>query len=96
MAKWQFKKGKLRGAFGETDYENKVIKIDKSKHRKGAKVKHLTKNKDGSENMLTTMAHELMHKAHPKMTEKQVEKLARKRVATMGKKAKAKIYAKFQ
>lgn len=92
---YKFKTGKVRGGYGETDLKNKVIKIDKSKHkRKG--TKRITPNKDGSENMLTTIVHEMTHKRHPKMGEEKVEKLARAMKSRMGTKQKQRLYSKFK
>lgn len=87
---------KLRGAFGETDFSKKVVRINKKKHRKGADVKHLTPNKDGSENLLTTIVHEQTHINHPQMGERKVEKLARAMKRKMSPKQKARMYAKVQ
>lgn len=86
---------KLRGAYGQIDYAKKKIEINKKKHRKGSDAKRITPNKDGSEKMLMTMQHELVHKSHPKKGEKGVEKLARAMVSKMSPKKKAKIYSKF-
>lgn len=91
---WTFTTGKVRGGYGETDFANKVVKIDKAKHKR-TNIKRLTPNQDGSENKLTTMAHELMHKAHPDWTEKQVESKARKMRKTLSRKQKQRIYSKF-
>jgi hypothetical protein len=91
MSKWTYKTGKVKGGFGETDFNKKTITIDKAKHKRGSK----TPNPDGSENKLVTMAHELMHKAHPDWSEKKVESKARKMRETLSKKAKQRIYAKF-
>ena len=73
----------LRGSYGETDLDTKTITVNKKAHKK-----------DG-ESMIDTMVHEHMHLAHPKMREKTVRKLTQGRVERMGKKAKARLYAKF-
>lgn len=93
---WKYKTGKVKGGFGETDFSKKTITIDKKKHKRGAKVGHLTKNKDGSENMMTSIMHEEMHKRHPKKSEKAVEKLARAMKSRMSPKQKKRMYAKFK
>lgn len=90
---WKYKVGKVKGGYGETDFNKKVIKIDKSKHRKN--YKRLTPNPDGSENMLTTITHEMVHKRFPKKSEKATEKLARAMKSKMSPKTKQKMYAKF-
>ncbi len=95
--RWQFKTdNKLRGAFGETDYDKKIVRINKRRHAKNQPVRHLTKNKDGSENMLVTALHEINHVKHPKMGERGVEKLARAMKSRMSKKQKNRIYSKFR
>lgn len=85
---------KLRGAFGETDLDKKVIRINKKRHRANAPVKHLTPNKDGSENLLTTIVHEGIHAKQPNKKENSVEKLARAMVSRMSPKQKSRYYAK--
>ena len=93
---WKYKTTNKRGAFGETDFEKKTITINKKRH-KSKNVRKLTPNKDGSENLLTTIAHEFAHKNHPKInSEKKIEKLARAMVSKMSPKRKAKLYRKFQ
>ena len=94
-AGWTYTSGKVKGAFGETDLNKKVIKIDHAKHKRGAKVKHRTPNPDGSENKLTTILHELGHANHPRKSEKGVEKLAIAMKSRLSKKQKQRHYAKF-
>lgn len=91
---WRFKVGRVKGGFGETNFDKKTITIDKAKHKKRG-IKHLTPNKDGSENMAITIQHELNHKRFPKKSEKEVERMARKTVGGMSRKRKAKLYSKF-
>lgn len=93
--RWSFKTGKVKGGYGETDFGKKTITIDKSKHKRSS-YKRITPNKDGSENMLVTMAHELMHKAHPSWSEKKVESAARKKHKRMSKSEKSRVYSKFK
>lgn len=95
MAKWKYKTGKVRGAYGQVDFKKKTVTVDKARHRKST-AKRITPNKDGSENLFVTAYHELMHVAHPKWTEKQVEEKAKKARKTLSTKQKARIYAKFQ
>ncbi len=89
---WQHVFRKVKGAFGDTDYDKKVIRVDKGKHKK--KSLYGVPKKDSS--MINTMVHEEMHKNHPKMTEKAVRKNTRKKVKKMSKKLKAKIYSKYK
>lgn len=92
---WTFKNSnKLRGAYGETDYDKKLVRVNKRRH-KSKTAKRITPNKDGSENLLTTIAHEMVHVNHPRRTEKSTEKLARAMVSKMGKKQKGRLYSKF-
>lgn len=88
------KDNKLRGAYGETDFEKKTIRINKAKHKKAAK--RITPNRDGSENMLTTILHEGMHVKHPNASERSVEKLARAMKTRLSTKQKNRIYAKVK
>lgn len=71
-------------SYGDTDYEKKVVRVNKSKK----------KNKRPGE-VLDTIVHEKMHVRHPKMHEKTVVKRTRKVVKTMSKKEKAKHYKLF-
>lgn len=84
---------KLRGAYGETDLDKKVISVNKKKH-KSMRTARITPNKDGTENMLTTMVHENIHASHPKMLEKTVRKLEKK-AKKLSKKLKKKVYNQF-
>lgn len=72
-------------SYGDTDYEKKTVRINKSKK----------KNKRPGE-VLDTIVHEKMHVQHPKMWEKTVRKKTKKVVKTMGKKIKSKAYALFK
>ncbi len=90
------KKG-AKGAYGVTDFKNKKITINKAYHK--SKNNHspgIKKNKDGTASMIDTMVHEEMHKNHPKMSEKTVRKLTSKKVKTMSKKLKAKVYSRYK
>lgn len=78
------------GDYGVTDDVKKTITINKAKHYKKADG---VPEKDNT--LINTIAHELMHKDHPKMHEHTVRKLTRMKVAGMGKSAKTKAYNKF-
>lgn len=94
MADWKYTTGKVRGAYGITDLQNRTVKVDKARHkRKG--TKRITPNKDGTENLYTTIAHELLHRAHPDWSEKKVEAFARKKNKTASSKEKQRAYSKF-
>lgn len=94
MKGWRIKKDdRLRGAYGETNYDKKLIRINKKKHRStNTKLKRYTPNKDGSENLLMTIVHEVNHVVHPNMKERGIEKLAKAMKARMSDKQKAKYY----
>lgn len=84
----------LRGAYGETDLDNKVIKINKKRH-KSKQVEKISKKSDGTEHLGKTILHETLHAKHPKMTEKEVRK-REKKFTKLSKKTKAKLYAKVR
>ncbi len=73
-------------AYGDTDLEKKVIRINKKK----AKLK----GRKGE--LLDSIMHEENHRIHPKMHEKNVRKLTKKNVNKMGKKQKQKLYNRFK
>ena len=85
---------RLKGAFGETTYHEggATIEINKKRHKNKRALKEFPK-KDRS--MLNTIVHEELHARHPKMHERTARKMARKRVARMGRKQKNKLYAKY-
>lgn len=83
---------KMRGAFGETDLDRRVIKVNKAAHKK-QKGKWGIPKKDSS--LINTIVHEEMHARHPKMTEKGVRKKTRTVVDKMSKRTKGRMYARF-
>src|SRR4051812_44654562 len=83
---------KLRGAYGETDFDKRTITINKKKHGDKS-LKRITPNADGTENMLTTIVHEAMHVKHPQKGERAIEKLARAMVSRMPPRDKARYYS---
>ena len=85
---------KLKGAFGQTTYyeHGATIEINKKRHKDKRALKKFPK-KDRS--MLNTIVHEELHAAHPKMHEKTVLKVARKRVAGLSRKRKKKLYSRY-
>lgn len=88
---WKYVTGKIKGAFGETNFNKKVIKVDKAKHKKIDRYD--VPKKDAT--LLNTITHEDMHRQHPNMTEKQVRKKTRSKVKKMSRKVKNKLYKKF-
>lgn len=95
LAGWKFKTdNKMRGAYGETDYDKKTIRVNKKRH-KSAKAQRINKNAQGKESIIDTIVHEKLHAKHPKMHEKTVRTLAKAMVARMPAKQKAKHYQLF-
>ncbi len=95
---WKYVVGKVEGdakAYGATDFDKKTITINKKYHKSKWNHKSIRKNKDGTANITDTIAHELMHKRHPKMWEKTVRKRTRKAMKKMGRKQKKKLLSKF-
>ena len=74
---------KLRGAYGETDYEKQRIRVNKKKHKKDKEL------------LLDTIVHEEIHKKHPKMKEKNVKKLAASKTKKMSTKTKKRHYSLY-
>ena len=75
---------RMRG-HGDIDYDEKIIRINKSKK----------KNKKRGE-ILDSIIHEEFHRTHPKMTEKQVEKKTKELVKKMSLAEKKRLYAKYK
>lgn len=75
-------------AYGETDAEKKVVKINKVRHKQ--RVVTPTPQKD--QTLINTIVHEELHVKHPQMTEAQVRKKARAAVMKGSNKQKQKFY----
>lgn len=91
--KWTYKiDNKMRGAYGETDLDKKVIRVNAKKHKK--KSTHGIAKQDNT--IINTMVHEDLHRKHPRMSERMVRKLARQKVATMGVVQKQRLRNKFK
>lgn len=94
---WRFKtNNKMRGAFAETDFSKKTVRLNKKIHKKGGSHDSEKKNPDGSASMLNSIEHELQHIRDPKATEKQVRKRTRKSIKRLSPKQKKKRYALFR
>ena len=94
---WKFKTTNKGNWYGETDLDKKVIRVNKKYHKsKGNHAPDIKKNKDGSASIIDTLAHEMLHAKHPRMHEKTVRKLTRKKVGKLSKKYKNKLYSKFK
>lgn len=70
--------------FGETDYEKKVIRINKNKAKKV-----------GPGELLDTIVHEETHKGNPNLKENSIRKKAMKKIQHMTPKQKSKMYGKY-
>ena len=68
-------------AFGDTDTEKKLIRINKKKSKA-----------HGSGELLDTIVHEKMHADHPKRYERTVRKKTRIMIKRMSNKRKQKMY----
>ena len=86
---WKHVVGNVKGGFGETDFNKKIIKIDKKKH----KMKKYANDYSKSEN---TLINTITHEESPKKTEVQIRKLAKNKVKKMGPKLKTKLYNKYK
>lgn len=76
--------------YGVTDDVAKTITINKHHHHKKAVG---IPEKDNT--LINTIAHELMHKDHPKMLEETVRKMTRTKVKDLSKSQRSSMYAKF-
>lgn len=95
---WKYKKdNKLRGAYGDTNFGTKTIRVNKSLAKKRPLYKCAV-NEGASKypDVLATIVHETYHKDHPKATEKQTRKAERKIVSKMSPKQKQKMYSKVK
>lgn len=94
---WKYRAKKLKGSYGETDFDKKTITVDKARHKKAKKQTFKQRGfskKDAS--LINTIVHEKMHQKHPKMHEKTVRRKSRKVVKKLSPKTKKKLYAKFR
>lgn len=96
--KWKRKvDNKLRGSYGQTDYVNKTITINKKASKKDPLYKRpVNKGAKKYPDVLATMVHEEYHRAHPKATERTTRKAERKLVASMTPTQKRRMYGRYQ
>lgn len=88
---------KMRGAYGETDFNNKIIRINKKKSKASPMYSRpVNKGAKAYPDLLGTIVHEEYHKNHPKATEKQTRKAERRLVTTMTSTQKKKAYSRFK
>lgn len=93
LGKWKYVSSKsLKGAFAETDYDKKEIRIDREGSQKDKKGDEFSKE---DSTLINTIVHETLHKNHPRMHEKTVRKTAHNMVSRMSAKQKARYYNKL-
>jgi hypothetical protein len=80
---------KLR-AYGETDYDKKVIRINPGYKGKYAK----TKSAQGD--LMNTVVHEEMHRIHPDWGENKTKQVAKKKELSLSIKQAVKLLKKYQ
>lgn len=83
----------MRGAYGETDYETKTIRVNKKRHKQPG-AKRITPKANGHEHLGMTIYHEELHRKHPTMTEREVRK-REKEFLTLPARKKQKLYSLF-
>lgn len=94
--KWKRRvNNKLRGAYGQTDFEKHVIEINKKAH-KDKKRNRITPNKNGTESIIHTIVHEENHRKHPRKHEKTVRREEKKMVKKLSRKQRKKLYDKYR
>jgi len=76
-------------AYGDIDYDKRIIRINKVRSKKWAK-KH---KKAG---VLDTIVHEDLHRQHPRMSERVIIKKTKDTIRRMSRMRKRKYYSKFR
>lgn len=82
---------KMKEGFGETNYDKKLIRINKKRHN-SPNVGRITPNKDGSEKLGVTILHELEHVRRPDAGERSVERVARRKFGKMNPRQRSRLY----
>lgn len=70
--------------YGDIDDKTKIIRVNKSKK----------KNKKGD--IINTIVHEELHRVHPKMWEKTIDKKVIRSLQGLNQRAKNKLYSKYK
>jgi len=78
---------------GRTDFEKKLIEINKKASKKFIKD-GITSKQDST--IINTIVHEDLHRKHPKMLEKTVRKKAKQIVKRLSTKKKQRLRARFK
>lgn len=88
---------KMRGAYGETDFANRTIRINKKKSKTSPMYKRpVNKGATKYPDVLGTIVHEEFHKNNPNATEKETRKAERRLVKRMSPAQKKKAYSRFK
>lgn len=72
-------------AFGDTDLDKKIIRVNKKKSKKDG----------GKGEVLDTIVHEAAHAKHPKMKEKNIRKHTKRLIGKLNKRHKKSYYNLF-
>lgn len=84
LKKWKRKTDNRMHAFGDTDLEKKVIRVNKKKSKRTARGE-----------VLDTIVHEASHAKHPKMKEKNIRVHTKRLVKKLNRKHKQSYYSLF-
>lgn len=84
LKKWKRKTDNKMHAYGDTDLEQKVIRVNKKKSKKGGKGE-----------VLDTIVHEAYHAKHPKAHERTTRKKTKNIIKHLNKKQKKSYYKLF-
>ena len=85
LKRWKRKTDNRMHAYGDTDIEKKVIRVNKKK----------SKNSGRKGEVLDTIVHEASHAKHPKMKEKNVRKYTKRLTKKLNRKQKQSYYKLF-
>jgi hypothetical protein len=85
LKKWKRKTDNKMHAFGDTDLDKKVIRVNKKKSKKDG----------GKGEVLDTIVHETAHAKHPKMKEKNIRKHTKRLIKKLNKRHKKSYYSLF-
>lgn len=86
---------KLRGAYAESDLDTGLVRVNKKRHsQKG--YDRINPNKDGTENLASTVQHELLHFKHPKAHERTIRKKEKASMKRMSSRRKKELLAKLR
>lgn len=90
-------KFKGKEIYGETDDKKRIVRVNKRLSKKSPLHKRpITKGAKKYPEVLDTIIHEMHHEKHPKATEKETYKATHKKIRTMSKHAKSKMYNLFR